>query len=80
MKNVVLMKFNDRETTPPGTENRENYWKLIGQTGLIVDSNKERHLVQFNCDLNSFGLENHNPVKNSLWILHSDLIPEDSSL
>ena len=79
MKNVVLIKFNGQETAPLGTENRENYWKLIGQTGLIVDTNSQRHLVQFTCDLNSFGLENHNSVKNSLWILHADLIPEDSS-
>jgi len=54
----------------------ENYWQLIGERGTVIDSNENhdgRVLVLFDNDLDEFSLENHNPVKNSLWIRKSDL-------
>lgn len=53
----------------------ENYWKLIGSFGHIIkESNaRGRVLVQFEKDVLSFGLECHNEIDNSLWILESDL-------
>ncbi|MDP1800410.1 MAG: hypothetical protein Q8L81_03610 [Bacteroidota bacterium] len=66
------------ETIEPDEEvtDNENYWKLIGEKGKIIDDreiNDGRVLVLFENDLNYFGVENHNPVKNSLWIKKSDL-------
>ena len=54
----------------------ENYWKLIGEKGKIIDeevNSNDRILVLFNSDLDEFELENHNPIKNSLWIKKTDL-------
>ncbi|MCB0429150.1 MAG: hypothetical protein H6585_00395 [Flavobacteriales bacterium] len=52
---------------------KENYRKLIGQAGTIIDKRDDRVLVLFDCEVDLFGLENHNPVKNILWILRIDL-------
>ena len=80
---AVLETFNGLPEAPPNVETRENYWALIGKTGKIVDDNQsgEHHsrdgfarvLVEFDDDLDSLGLENHNPLKNSLWIRVTDL-------
>jgi hypothetical protein len=63
-------------------EDRENYWKLIGEKGKVTDQTEiidGRVLVIFDKNLNEFGVENHNPVKNSLWIKMSDLELDDLS-
>ena len=36
-------------------------------------SNDGKVLVLFTKDLDGFKLENHNPIKNTLWIRKSDL-------
>lgn len=54
----------------------ENYWKLIGEKGRVIDNVENydgRVLVLFDRDLDDFEVENHNPIKNSLWIRVSDL-------
>jgi hypothetical protein len=54
----------------------ENYWKLIGEKGKVIDeeeNNNGRILILFNKNLDDFELENHNPIKNSLWIKITDL-------
>jgi hypothetical protein len=74
-KSVVLKSFLG--TTKPGqnTEERENYWKLIGEKGKIVDDHGSngRVLVLFDSNLDDFQLENHNPIRNALWIKIGDL-------
>ena len=53
-----------------------NYWKLIGQNGKVIDgikNNNGRILILFENDLDNFGVANHNPIKNSLWIKVEDL-------
>lgn len=54
-----------------------NYWLLIGESGKIIDEKNEnfpkRVLVLFDTNLDQFNLINHNPIKNSLWILKTDL-------
>lgn len=55
---------------------RENYWKLIGEQGKVIDAvvnHDGRVLVLFDSDLDEFEVENHNPIKNSLWIRITDL-------
>lgn len=73
---VKLKTFLGTATASKSIEEREIYWKLIGQSGKVIDDTENgngRVLVLFNRNLNEFGVENHNPVENSLWIKKSDL-------
>ena len=74
--NVKLISFLGKSTAPKNTINHENYWKLIGETGIVFDENdinNGRILVLFDKNLDDFEVENHNPIKNSLWIKKTDL-------
>lgn len=77
MKNnlVTLKSFLGTVQPQEGTIDRENYWTLIGSRGRIIDEQEfnDRVLVLFECNLDGYKLENHNPIKNSLWIKRSDL-------
>lgn len=73
---VILKTFLGKLASSEKVGERENYWKLIGERGKVIDDteiNSGRVLVLFNKNLNEFGVENHNPIKNSLWIKKSDL-------
>jgi hypothetical protein len=72
---VILKSFLGKIKPKADTAARENYWKLIGEKGKIIDDreNGGRVLVQFQCCLDAQQLENHNPIQNSLWIKVSDL-------
>lgn len=73
---VKLKTFLGTVKSSKKVEERENYWKLIGERGKVIDDteiNDERVLVLFDKNLNEFKVENHNPIKNSLWIKKSDL-------
>ena len=53
-----------------------NYWKLIGEKGKVIDERENyngRILILFDKNLDEFEVENHNPIKNSLWIKKTDL-------
>ena len=82
---VRLISFISVNNSPKGTHESENYWKLIGSEGTIVQDPKEkglyagfskekRLLIQFDLDVKSFNLRCHNTIKNSLWILETDLL------
>lgn len=74
--NVRLKSFLGTKINFDGTKPSENYWILIGQIGKIIDKDKndnKRVLVLFDINIDDYNLENHNPVKNSLWINKSDL-------
>ncbi|MFN8844623.1 MAG: hypothetical protein ACK5WV_13560 [Chryseotalea sp.] len=77
MKNklVILKSFLGTTKSKADTVENENYWKLIGEKGKIVDDRiiNGRILVLFETNLDNFKLENHNPIKNSLWIKIDDL-------
>jgi hypothetical protein len=72
---VTLKTFLGTVTPKNDTEERENYWKLIGKRGQVIDDNRDgdRVLVLFEVELDAYKFENHNPIKNSLWISVSDL-------
>jgi hypothetical protein len=81
---VKLKRFNGTLRPDENCPSYENYWQLIGSIGQIVKdpnekdqyasfSDNPRLLVQFEKDVKSLGLECHNNVENSLWILESDL-------
>ncbi len=82
---VKLVSFNGM-THPDGKiDSSENYCKLVGETGTVQRDPQEnsvyasfskepRVLVEFDKDIvSTFGLISHNNIKNSLWILVSDL-------
>ena len=70
---VILISFLGTQTPNKPINTNENYWNLIGQKGEVIETRKERVLVHFDCEIDFYQLENHNPVKNSLWILITDL-------
>lgn len=73
---IKLKSFLGTITSKEQVANRDNYWKLIGEKGKIIDideNNNDRYLVLFDKNLNDFEIENHNPIKNSLWIKKLDL-------
>ena len=63
-------------TLKPNEEinSRENYWVLINQEATIIDVFTNKVLVLFENELDKYGLENHNPINNSLLISKNDLI------
>lgn len=75
-KYIKLKTFLGTSTPDENTKSRENYRKLIGEMGKVIDYDEldpNKVLVLFDKDLDDFWLENHNPIKNSLYIRKSDL-------
>ena len=74
---VKLKSFLGKNSNNSDLDERENYWKLIGKTGNILETKNEnfenRVLVLFDDNLDELNVFNHNPIKNSLWILTTDL-------
>lgn len=79
---VILRTFAGSANAPAGTANNENYWRLIGTTGIVIDDKNpdwapllggHRVLVLFDTNPSDSGLESHNEVPNSLWIAVTDL-------
>ena len=77
-KNTLIKLKTFHGTSEPSikVKHRENYWKLIGEKGVVLedaDFNLDKVLVLFEKNLDDFDLENHNPIKNSLYIDKRDL-------
>ncbi len=72
---VKLKSFNNTLVSPENCEPSENYWSLIGETGIIKKAENKhfRVLVQFDNSVGSKGLYCHNEIENSILILSSDL-------
>ena len=73
---VKLKSFLESLSPKAKTRPENNYWKLIGENGIVIDEIKNdngRILILFENDLDNFGVANHNPIKNSLWIKVEDL-------
>ncbi|MDY6833979.1 MAG: hypothetical protein SVY53_04170 [Chloroflexota bacterium] len=81
---VRMATFNGTKHANGQVINSENYWKLIGCTGTVEQDPNEstiyssfskdpRVLVRFDRELKCYNLIAHNSIKNSLWILVSDL-------
>lgn len=88
MKNgdmVMVISFNGKEKSEEEVDSSEDYWKIIGEKGVIQQDPQEktifahfskepRVLVKFDINLHRVhGLHAHNNIENSLWILVSDL-------
>ena len=79
---VILQSFHGTIQHPEDVDPKENYWKLVGSTGIIMSDEKKTHpafvdkgervLVQF-ADIEKYQLECHNDIPNSIWIFISDL-------
>jgi hypothetical protein len=81
---VILRSFHNLIEAPKDTNDKENYWKLIGLTGKVLGEEKNhpafkgmgaRVLVEFDDDISPYGLHCHNDHPNTLWIFVSDLSP-----
>lgn len=79
---VKVVSFQGTLTSVYPTEANEDYWKLIGSTGRIVDDSEAdregKVYVRFNQSLNDYNLINHNEqtglkYRNTLFLLMSDL-------
>ena len=74
---VKLKSFLGTQKSNKKISDDENYWLLIGKKGEIIERNNlnfaNRILILFDDNLDEMNLVNHNPIKNSLWILESDL-------
>ena len=73
---VRLKTFQGLSKSTHDVDDNDNYWKLIGQCGTVIDNELddiEKVLVLFDVDLDIFQLANHNPIKNSLMIKIKDL-------
>lgn len=75
-----LISFNGTSESAEVCDSNENYWKLIGQEGTLINfsddldfGNDNRVLIKFDEDLVEQGLECHNSLPNALWILKTDL-------
>jgi hypothetical protein len=82
-KNTLIRLKSFLGTLKPTGEisEKENYWKLIGEKGEIIDDTEnEKVLILFDKNLDELNLENHNPIRNSLWIRKADLEIEEKTL
>ena len=81
---VKLITYNGKIVSKRKVYPSEDYWKLIGQTGIIQKDPKEnklyasfskkpRVLIKFDVSVSRYNLIAHNNIENSLWILVSDL-------
>lgn len=74
---VILNTFLGKKNTN-NLRDENHYWILIGESGKVIEINNDlfegRVLVLFDNDLDELNLNNHNLIKNSLWILETDLI------
>ena len=72
---VRLKSFLGDTVPPKDCDPNENYWKLIGQRGKIIEeiSESDQAIVLFENSISDLGLYCHNPVPNSLRIQWSDL-------
>lgn len=74
---VELKSFLGTQKPKRERNSYENYWILIGEKGQVIERENQdfpnRVLVLFDTNLDKLKLENHNPIKNTLWILESDL-------
>ena len=73
---IKLISFLGTLSPKNKVKSHENYWKLIGEKGIIINDNEindQRVLVLFDKTLDDFKIENHNPMKNTLWIKKTDL-------
>lgn len=74
---VKLKSFLGTNSNNSNLDETENYWVLIGKTGKVIEAKNENFekkvLVLFDDNLDNLNLFNHNLIKNSLWILTTDL-------
>lgn len=73
---VRLKTFLGENNPTEKVDKSDNYWELIGQSGIVIDDNlvdKEGVLVLFDKEFDDFQLASYNSIKNSLIIKKSDL-------
>jgi hypothetical protein len=80
---IKLVSFHGALSPPPDVDPKENYWSLIGWTGIILRPPKEnsihnnRELIKFEKPVSSLGLYCHTEVPNSLWVERTGSVMEN---
>ncbi|WP_432728902.1 hypothetical protein [Variovorax sp. W6] len=80
-KRVRLISFLGKPSAPSGVKVAENYWILIGNSGMAICNGegvwglpgRSRYLVQFERNVESLGLHCHNEITNALWVEENDI-------
>lgn len=82
-RRVVLATFRGTHAAPQAVRRDEDYWRLVGSRGGIVDVDDthaggrhprgRRVLVRFDDEVAALGLACHDAVPNALWIFIADL-------
>ena len=76
-RRVRLRSFDGTRTAPADVSVHEDYWRLIGTTGVVLRTERrfgaERALIEFDASVGELGLECHNENPNALWIRVTDL-------
>jgi len=79
---VVVKSFWGKQAPDEDVDDKYNFWKLIGETGVIINKrnnhpyyeNKgEQVLIKFDKNFQKSGLEMHNDAENSLWFFAKDV-------
>lgn len=66
---VILKSFLGLVNSPEEDVcSKEDYWKLIGKRGIVIDLSEDhkKALLLFDQNLDDLLLENHNAIKNTL--------------
>jgi len=80
---VRLVKFKGKTSCPCNVQADKNYWKLLGEKGVVIKTNLTskggRAFVEFDASFEKLGLKCHYEIENALWVLIEDLfiIPEE---
>jgi len=84
-KKVVLKSYQGLLLAPHKVLPADNYWRLLGKKATVVElepglvkqmadsSKNQRVLLTFDEDFKSLGLVSPITIKNSLWVLVTDL-------
>jgi hypothetical protein len=70
---VKLKTFIGKISSEEDKNTADDYWKLIGLNGIIIEEDDDKVLVKFEKNLDDYNVANHNPIKNTLWIHKYDL-------
>jgi hypothetical protein len=70
---VKLKTFLGKTFSKEDENTMDDYWKLIGLNGTVIDEDNGKVLVKFKNNIDDYNVSNHNPIKNTLWINKYDL-------
>lgn len=78
---VRLKSFNGTLSSIDDCDPSENYWLLIGETGIVVEkiNQQSRLLIRLDMAVQKLEIHCHNRVENSLYILQNGFVLIDTN-